>query len=378
MNHDAAILGVLPADLADRLPSPALVIRRDRARENARRVVARLGGADRWRPHLKTTKIPALWRDLADLGVRHVKCATTREAAVALATFDAGLDLLVAYPHVGPALDRLAALAAAHPEARIAVLVEDPAAVDEVPAPLAIFADLDAGMHRTGLDPARLDDLLAIARAAGARFRGLHWYDGQLAGEPGLRRAVGRRGYDRLLELRTALLEAGIAVGELVTSGTPALDAAAGYDAFAALDGTRHRASPGTVVLHDQRTASRCPELDDLVPAAFLFTRVVSRPRPDVVTVDAGSKSIATDAGHPCARVLGRPDLEPLIPSEEHLPIRVAAGGAVPPRGAALLLVPAHVCPCVNLAEEAILLEADGSWNVEPVAARGHEGLAIA
>ena len=49
-----------------------------------------------------------------------------------------------------------------------------------------------------------------------------------------------------------------------------------------------------------------------LVPAAVVLTRVVSRPVDDVVTCDAGSKAVATDAGDPCAVVLGRADLEAL------------------------------------------------------------------
>jgi len=34
--------------------------------------------------------------------------------------------------------------------------------------------------------------------------------------------------------------------------------------------------------------------------------------------------------------------------------------------------VPRHVCPTVNLHEEAVLVEADGSMRTVPVAARAH------
>eukprot|EP00951_Prasinocladus_malaysianus_P017157 scaffold135084_cov29-Prasinocladus_malaysianus.AAC.1 len=36
------------------------------------------------------------------------------------------------------------------------------------------------------------------------------------------------------------------------------------------------------------------------------MARVVSRPAPDVVTVDAGSKSLAAESGDPVAYVVGR------------------------------------------------------------------------
>src|SRR5262245_16093215 len=53
------------------------------------------GDADRWRPHVKTSKLGFIMRRLAERGVTNVKCATTLElqpAAEAGAT-----DILVAY-----------------------------------------------------------------------------------------------------------------------------------------------------------------------------------------------------------------------------------------------------------------------------------------
>ena len=44
-----------------------------------------------------------------------------------------------------------------------------------------------------------------------------------------------------------------------------------------------------------------------LRPAALVLTRVVSHPAPDLATCDAGSKSIAAEAGDPCAEVLHVP-----------------------------------------------------------------------
>lgn len=124
-------------------------------------------------------------------------------------------------------------------------------------------------------------------------------------------------------------------------------------------------------MFHDARSAEENPDLE-LVPAALVFARVVSRPRPDRVTCDAGSKSIAAEAGDPCAVVLGRPELVAERPSEEHLPLRVTAGRA-PERGETLLLVPRHVCPTVNLAEEALLVEGGRVLEAVPVSARAHD-----
>ena len=59
----------LPPELTERLFSPALVVYLDRVRDNVRTVLAHLEGRpDRWRPHVKTTKIPAVWAELARAG----------------------------------------------------------------------------------------------------------------------------------------------------------------------------------------------------------------------------------------------------------------------------------------------------------------------
>lgn len=75
---------------------------------------------------MKTTKSTDVWAELIRAGVRQYKCATTREAAVMLATLEKeavrGADLLVSYPHVGPALTRLADLADRYSATRVRLL----------------------------------------------------------------------------------------------------------------------------------------------------------------------------------------------------------------------------------------------------------------
>ena len=106
----------LPTAEVERLMSPALIVYLDAVRANLARMIRYLdGNVDRWRPHLKTVKIPRVFTEIALAGVRTFKCATTREAAELLVALDQGgfegADLLVAYPLVGPALQRLGRLA---------------------------------------------------------------------------------------------------------------------------------------------------------------------------------------------------------------------------------------------------------------------------
>jgi D-serine deaminase-like pyridoxal phosphate-dependent protein len=103
-----------------------------------------------------------------------------------------------------------------------------------------------------------------------------------------------------------------------------------------------------------------------------VVSTVVSHPKANYLTCDAGHKSVSADAGIPTCEVAGRSDLRPLKPSEEHLPIEVL-GGTRPAIGEALYLVPRHVCPTVNNFDDALIVSGGRVIGVERVTARGHE-----
>jgi D-serine deaminase-like pyridoxal phosphate-dependent protein len=108
-------------------------------------------------------------------------------------------------------------------------------------------------------------------------------------------------------------------------------------------------------------------------PAAVVVATVVSQPTAHRVTCDAGHKAVSADAGVPTCTVLGRPELEPDKPSEEHLPINVPAGATIPGIGEHLLLIPRHVCPTVNNFDHALIVAEGRIVRVENVTARGRE-----
>jgi D-serine deaminase-like pyridoxal phosphate-dependent protein len=366
------------SDDFDRLLSPSLVVFLDQVRENLQRMGKALGGdLNRWRPHVKTTKIPEVFQEVHAAGVRQFKCATTREARVLLSALgdvgDEQVDVLVAYPLLGPGLAQLAEVAADFPQARVSVVCEDPGICREIPASLGVFVDVNPDMNRTGIPRHDRPRIQQVAVAAGNRLRGIHFYDGHLhSNDAQWRRQQCFALYQDLESILQELQLQGLPIEEVVTSGTPTFSHAMAYPPFAELTGTIHRVSPGTVVYHDARSAN-LTELD-LVPAAAVFSRVISHPTEQRITTDAGSKSIAAETGDPVALALGHPELVAETPSEEHLPFRVTQGPK-PPRGTPLLLIPTHVCPTINLAEQAVLVEAGQIKDIVPVAARAHETL---
>lgn len=353
---------------ADDLQTPCLLVHLDRVRHNLETMRRYLGGAmDRWRPHVKTSKIPQVLALLLERGVRRFKCATSREAEVLLQQAgDRPIDLLVAMAHQGANLQRIQELAAGHPRHTFGMLTEDPDHAKLVKdAGMRVFLDLDPGYHRTGVPLSDADRIAALRSAAGEALSGLHYYDGHLHdGTPEQRRSACEAIYGQLLQTAGETGDL-----EVITSGTPTFPMALAYAPF---EGRRHTVSPGTVVYWDARSQEL--EIEGFDYAVEVLSRVISRPTAGRITLDAGSKALDAAAGDPCAIVRGPWNLRASTPSEEHLPMRVE-GGDAPPLGAILHLVPRHVCPTVNLADEAVLMEDGEIVDVVPVTARGHETL---
>ena len=333
------------------------------------------GDTNRWRPHLKTAKLGFIMRRLVERGITQAKCSTTLELAAAC---EAGMkDVLMAYPVVGANANRVRDLADDYSDVQVSVLVENRVqAAAWSGSRVGIFIDVNPGMDRTGIAQERIPAILDLARAtasAGVAFRGLHYYDGHVAALAlEEREALAHQGYDRLMEIVTAVEADGSRVREVITSGTPAFPCAASYRPFRS-DSFVHRASPGTVVYSDATSLTQMPPEWGFQPAAVVVSTVVSHPRANYVTCDAGHKSVSADAGVPTCIVAGRPDLLPLKPSEEHLPIEVQNGGSRPEIGEPLYLIPRHVCPTVNNFGDAVLVKDHRVVGIELVTARGHE-----
>lgn len=358
-----------PAEV-ETIRSPALVIDADAVDANITATLTLLGGnPDRWRPHLKTSKLLFTMKRLVERGVRQAKVATPLELETACkAGFE---DILVAYPMVGPQVDAVTAVSRRFPSVRVSALVEHPSmAAAWTGSGVDLFVDLNPGMDRTGAHVYRSDEIEAIVRAIGEarlQFAGLHYYDGHASSFPASERARRvHQGYDKLF----ALIERGFTVGEVITAGTPAFPHAVSYRRFADA-GILHRVSPGTVVYNDAKSLTQLPPEAGYRNAVYVLSRVVSHPTPTRFTCDAGHKTVSADAGDPTCVVVGHPSYSPNHPSEEHLPVDVSAGTTLPARGEVLWLVPQHVCPTVNNFDHAVIVAGGRIAGIEPVTARG-------
>ncbi len=363
----------------ERMLTPVLIILLDAVDSNIATTIKLAGGdPNRLRPHIKTAKLLRVVRRFVEAGIQQCKCATTLELAMAC---EAGMrDVLVAYPMVGANARRVYELSVRYKDARISALVDHPKQIREWNPSIGIFIDVNPGMDRTGIGPEHVSEILEIAHAiteSGRTFRGLHYYDGHLGSlECDERRLQALKGYEQLGMLAGAVKDAGFKVGEVITSGSSVFQYAAAYSPLLTGDFTL-RVSPGSAVYGDLTVQKQLPQRG-YRPGALVATRVVSHPRSDLMTCDAGVKAVAVFAGLPNCAVLGRPELVPQRMSEEHLTLQAPAGAALPEIGEILYLIPRHAGLTVNNFDDALVVSSDGGMVLERVTARGRESATAA
>jgi D-serine deaminase-like pyridoxal phosphate-dependent protein len=349
--------------------SPALLFYKDFICRNIARLVEMAGDPQRLRPHVKTHKTREIARLEMDAGITRHKCATIAEAEM-LAGCGA-IDVLLAYPLVGPNCERMARLMRAFPGTAFSVLVDHPGpaqrlseVMSKAGLTLDVLLDVDVGQHRTGIVPGMEAIALyeSLSRLPGLRADGLHVYDGHNHQESLAERAAAVKALlGPVLELRNTLERGGLPVPRLVAGGTPT------FPIFAQMDLPGLECSPGTCVLHDHGYGSHFADLAGFTPAALLLTRVISKPTANRLTLDLGYKALASDppAGNRCV-LLDVPDYRAVIQNEEHLVIETPAADRFEP-GAEVYAIPTHVCPTCALHRSAYVVENErvtGSWEI--------------
>ncbi len=339
--------------------TPALLFYKDLIRRNIAEAVRLAGVPERLRPHVKTHKTGEIVRLELAAGITKHKCATLAEAEMLAGC---GVpDVLLAYPMVGPNCQRLTRLVAMYPRCSFAVLGDHPASLkalsDELSAArqsVEVLLDLNVGQDRTGIPPGeeavRLYQLLD--RLPGLRPGGLHVYDGHNHQESRDERAAA---VERLLgpvhDLRRKLEGQRLPVPRLVCGGTPT------FPVFARMDFPGLELSPGTCVLNDHGYGTKFTDLNGFTPAALLLTRLISKPTPTRLTLDLGTKAVASDppAGKRCT-LLNLEEYQPVVHNEEHFVVETPAAERYQP-GDVFYVMPTHICPTCALHKEAYVVE---------------------
>jgi D-serine deaminase-like pyridoxal phosphate-dependent protein len=359
------------------VPTPALVCDLRLLRGNVT-AMARSVAADglRLRPHAKSHKSAFIAVLQLEHGAAGIACAKVAEAEVLVDRLGTpagakSVDVLITSPLGGPSTaERAATLAGS---CALAVVADRTGAVEELAAAadragtsLTVLCDVDVGLGRTGVAGPEdaLEIVRAIARSPQLRFGGLQGYAGHVQHTPSRpeRHAGARRAGERLAVVAAALE----AEGHLIPVRTGGGTGTAGMEAeLGALD----EIQAGSYVFMDReyRDALGPDPEGRFAQSLTIATTVISANQPGFVTVDAGLKAMATDAGAPT--VVGR-DAEYEFFGDEHGMVTDGTGGRLRP-GDRLELVPPHCDPTVDRYDRIWLVEGDVLLGWTPVDARG-------
>ena len=348
------------------IATPAVLADRARVEGNIRSMQAACAaGGVELRPHVKTHKMVAVGRMQLDAGARGFTCAKLGEAEALLPT---GVGrIFVAYPLVDPLqAPRIAALAERLEEFVVAATGAAQAeALDRVARAagrrLPVMMAVDTGLGREGVrSPAEAAALAAqLGRSRNLELRGFYTHEGQLYGSsPGEQAAHCGAVVARIAGVRDSI--------------DPALPIWPGSSVGArrmAADGRVQAVRPGAYVFGDLFLTRVCAVMAPSDAAIHVLATVVDLPEPGLALVDAGSKVLSGDRtpdGVHAACADGR-DLAVVRVNEEHGYVRGSAVGSLRV-GDRLRLVPAHVCPVINLTDEVLVVEGEtvvGRWTVD-------------
>ncbi|NER18948.1 D-TA family PLP-dependent enzyme [Spongiivirga citrea] len=353
----------------DDLVSPSLLVYPERIQSNIALMIAMAGGVDSLRPHIKTHKIAEIIQLQQEAGVYKFKCATIAEAE--LLGMCKAKDVLLAMQPVGAQMARFIQLIKKYPGTQFSTLVDNELTFQKLSSLarkerfiLHLYIDINNGMNRTGIaignEAKRL--FLAMQDDENIQVKGLHVYDGHIrdiAIEARTKRC--NQGFEAVDSFRNNLKSAGISNCDIVLGGSPTFSIHCKREDV--------ETSPGTTLLWDAGYA-KYKDLSFL-PAAVLFTRVISMPTAQNVCFDLGHKSVASEMPFPRVEFLTEVNGKQLSQSEEHLIVEHKENSIQ--IGDVAYALPIHICPTVAKYPSVKVVEKNkiiGSWKV---AARDHK-----
>jgi 3-hydroxy-D-aspartate aldolase len=353
----------------DRLNTPALILDLAAFERNVARMAdfARKNGLA-LRPHAKSHKSADIARAQIAAGAVGLCCAKLGEAEALAAEGIEGLHLTSPVVTL-PAVARLAALS--RRLTSLSVVADHPAALASAAQggpPLTVFVDIDPGIRRTGV--ASANDAVTLARliadCPSLRYGGVQFYCGaqqHIQHFAERREAIAER--TRYLSKCLAVLAAADLSPKVVTGG------GTGSHAIDAELGVLTELQVGSYIFMDREYGECDLDGGGAMPfetALLVDARVISANAIGLITIDAGLKAFATDAG-PATIIAGAgDDARYRFMGDEH---GAVVGSNLPGLGARITLGTPHCDPTVNLYDAYHVIKGEDLAAIWPVTARG-------
>jgi D-serine deaminase-like pyridoxal phosphate-dependent protein len=348
------------------LDTPSLILDLDAVERNLDRMDAALAKTTvRARPHTKTHKVPNLALMQLQRGAIGICCAKLGEAEV-MAAGGVG-PILLTTEVVGDAkIRRLLGVARQVP---ITTVVDDAEAAERLSSAanaagvrLSCLIDVNVGQDRTGVEPGEPALALAerLAGLPGLELVGLQGYEGHLQHvvEPEARREANASAMQLLSQTAELLTERGHRVEIVSTAGTGTFQYAAEWPKVTEVQ-------PGSYVVMDSDYGN--VQGLGFENALTVLVSVVSTQRKNAAVVDAGYKTLSSDAGAPRPRGV---DASFRFMGDEHGKLQFEDGCPLRP-GDKVELIPSHCDTTINLHDVYYVTRGGYVVAVWPIAARG-------
>jgi D-serine deaminase-like pyridoxal phosphate-dependent protein len=362
-----------------RIRTPALVCDIDALMSNIAHMasLARSVGVA-LRPHVKSHKTAFIAKCQLEAGAVGLSCAKLSEAEALIDRFnlsesESEISILLTSPIAGELNARRAAALAQLCKLIVVVdhldgVKELDAALHVVDATLEVLCDVDVGLARTGVRGA--NEAIAIVERLAAcpqlRFAGVQGYAGHVQHIAGSehRRQANTLSMNALIQIIESLELHGHPVALRTGGGT-------GTSSMDVEFGLLNELQVGSYVFMDReyRDALAGDREGEFRQSLTIATTVISANHERFVTVDAGLKAMATDAGAPT--IVGyEGEATYQFFGDEHG--RVTNGPRVRfQRGERLALVPPHCDPTVDKYDRIWLVRGDVVFDEIDVTARG-------
>ena len=323
------------------------------------------GGTESLRPHIKTHKMSEIIKMQIDNGINKFKCATITEAE--LLAKSGAKDILLAIQPTGKNISRFISLIEIYPESIFSTIVDNEYSLNEInnrakekKISVSIWLDINNGMNRTGVEPNNeaCSIFQKIASASNLNAKGLHVYDGHIReSDYSKRKQVCDNAFSHVLDLKKNIEKKGILIDKIVAGGTPTFPIHAKRENV--------EVSPGTSLLWDDRYGTAFEDLK-FIHSAVLIGSIISKPSKDLLCINLGHKSVASEMDFPRLSFLNLKNTEQIGHSEEHLVVKCNESDKYPV-GMICYSIPSHICPTVPKFSKVLTVdegEVIGEWKV--------------
>ena len=331
---------------SENLISPGLIIIPERIKKNIKKMISIAGSPKRLWPHVKTHKLREIIDFQKEYGINKFKCATICEAEMLALT---GVQkILLAIQPTKLNLIHFIELKFLYPKIEFSTIVDNFASLKLMSdlssknnIKLSLWIDINNGMNRTGVNnlSIALKLIKNINTNKNLTLKGLHVYDGHIRNPDFKKR---KKECDKAYEFVNEIIKSsdknGIKIQNLITGGSPT------FNIHSMRKG--NYLSPGTTLLWDEGYKKLFPEMNFEI-AAILVSRIISKPNKNILCLDLGHKSVASEMPLPRVVIYGLEDAKHISQSEEHLIIesKKAKNYYI---GDVVYASPIHICPTVS------------------------------